>query len=218
VLLVAHRTPASAERCARLAAAGAQVFEVDVQLRSGHIAVSHFLPLGRRGFVQRDNWRLRWHTAATRDPALAEVDAVVPPGCTVMLDIKETAAARRRDLAAAVVETLTDRARYVVCGPDAEDLEHVRAAGFRTWRTAGTGRELAALLADGAAPDEAVSIRHSLLRPESLARLHELTTTVVAWTVNDLGRARQLRDLGVDGVTTDRAAVLHDLAGAPQAE
>jgi glycerophosphoryl diester phosphodiesterase len=36
---------------------------------------------------------------------------------------------------------------------------------------------------------------------------------VVAWTVNDPARARRLRDLGVDGVTTDRIAVLHALNG-----
>jgi glycerophosphoryl diester phosphodiesterase len=36
---------------------------------------------------------------------------------------------------------------------------------------------------------------------------------VVAWTVNDVERARQLRDLGVDAVTTDRIQVMSAVAG-----
>jgi hypothetical protein len=217
VLLVAHRTPASVPRCAQLAAAGARVFEIDVQLHAGRIAVSHFIPfVGSR--VQRDNWRMRWHTAAVRDPALAEVDAVVPAGCTVLLDLKESTAQRRHDLVAAVIEGLPERPRYVVCGPEPEDLEQARTAGFRTWRTVRGRRELEALLADGAGPDEAVSIRHSLLTGASLDRLHAVTECVVAWTVNDPRRAQALRDLGVDGVTTDRMAVLRRLASPARSE
>jgi glycerophosphoryl diester phosphodiesterase len=216
MLLVAHRTPASRVRCARLAAAGARVFEVDVQLGSGGIAVSHYLPFGRGGLVQRDNWRLRWHTSALRDPEVSEVAGVVPPECALLLDIKEKVAARRRELTAAIVETLADRARYIVCGAQPEDLEHVRNVGFATWRTVGGRRELSAVLAEGALADDGISVRHSLLTGVSLDRLHTLTSRVVAWTVNDPARARQLRDLGADGVTTDHSGVLRALAPEPR--
>ncbi len=211
MLLVAHRTPAAADRCARLAAAGARVFEIDVQLVAGRLAVSHYLPLGRAGRVQRDNWRVRWHTASARDPGVLDVAAAVPPDCTVLLDIKEKLPPRRRELLAAVAETLPDRDRYRVCGPWPEDLELARAAGFRTWRTVGRLPDLRRLLAGDELPDEAVSIRHSLITDESLPALHARVPTVVAWTVNDLTRARRLRELGVDGVTTDRHAVLREL-------
>jgi len=213
VLLVAHRTPASAARCAHLAAAGAALFEVDVQLRAGHVAVSHYLPLGPAGRLQRDNWRLRWHTRSRRDPALDQVDAVVPPGCRVLLDVKESTAARRRALVDALAEELPERARYVLCSPQPDDLERARAAGFATWRTVRDRLELAAAL-DGRdrLADGAVTIRHSLLDARTLERLQERAGTVVAWTVNDPERGRELRRLGVDGVTTDRLAVLHELA------
>jgi glycerophosphoryl diester phosphodiesterase len=216
VLLVAHRTPPSSAQCARLAAAGATIFEIDVQLGRGRIAVSHFLPVGRGGYLQRDNWRWRWHTAAARDPAVDDVAAVVPPGCAVLLDLKERTAERRRELISAIVETMPERKRYVVCGPHPEDLQRLRAAGFRTWRTVGGRRSLAALLADGPIPDEAISIRHTLLTEASIDRLQDVTETVVAWTVNDPGRARQLRDLGVSGITTDRPAVMQSVAAGPQ--
>jgi glycerophosphoryl diester phosphodiesterase len=212
VLLVAHRTPASADRCARLAAAGAGVFEIDVQLIGGRLAVSHYLPLGPAGRVQRDNWRVRWHTASARDPGVLDVAAAVPAQCTVLLDIKEKLPHRRRDLLAAMAETLPDRDRYRVCGPWPEDLELARRAGFRTWRTVGRPPDLRRLLSGGELPDEAVSIRHTLLSDEVLKRLRERVPVVVAWTVNELSRARGLRDLGVDGVTTDRVAVLRELA------
>jgi glycerophosphoryl diester phosphodiesterase len=214
VLLVAHRTPAAADRCARLAAAGAQVFEIDVQLVGGRLAVSHYLPLGRAGRVQRDNWRVRWHTASARDPGVLDVAAAVPPECTVLLDIKEKLPHRRRDLLAAMAETLPDRDRFRICGPWPDDLEAAREAGFRTWRTVGRAADLRAVLAGGELPDAAVSIRHSLINGESLEQLHARVPIVVVWTVNELARARRLRELGVDGVTTDRLAVLRELAGS----
>ena len=219
LILVAHRTPASAPRCAHLAAAGATVFEVDVQLRAGGPAVSHYLPLGPAGRLQRDNWRLRWHTRGHGDPGLAEVAALVPDGCRVLLDLKESMPPRRRELVAALVDALgVPGDRYVVCSPFADDLERARAAGFATWRTARNRVELAALRADGPLPDEAVTVRHSLLTPAVVADLAGRAGTVVAWTVNDPRRARHLRGLGVGGVTTDRVEVLRALGGEWVAE
>src|SRR4051812_21871545 len=56
VLLIAHRTPRTAAACDDLAAAGAQLFECDVQLRGDTVVVSHFLPfLGRPGWLEHDN-------------------------------------------------------------------------------------------------------------------------------------------------------------------
>jgi glycerophosphoryl diester phosphodiesterase len=212
VLLVAHRTPGSRAACARLAAAGARLFEVDVQLaQADQIVVSHFLPFGRVGLVQRDNWRLRWHTAARRDPALVDAAAVVPGQCRVLLDLKERTAHRRARLCAALMAALPEPARFVVCGPFPEDLDRLRAAGFGTWRTAGTARELAAVLADGRTGDDAVTVRHTLLTEEVVCGLHRLAPAVVAWTVNSVARAQRLRAMGVDGVTTDRPAVLRAL-------
>jgi glycerophosphoryl diester phosphodiesterase len=214
VLLVAHRTPATRAACEQLASAGARVFEADVQVDDRErIVVSHYLPFG--GVLQRDNWRVRWHTAAARDPRLPDVTALVPEGCLVLLDLKEKAPERRARLVAALIDALPDRTRFRACGGHPDDLETMRSAGFRTWRTARDSRELAGVLADGALPDEAVSVRHSLLTGDVLERLRDCTSTVVAWTVNDLHRARTLRGLGVDGVTTDRVAVLRALSAIP---
>jgi glycerophosphoryl diester phosphodiesterase len=212
MLLVAHRTPRSRAACELLAAAGAQLFEADVQVDDrDRIVVSHYLPWGHWA-VQRDNWRFRWHTFAARDPKLDDVVALVPHGCRISVDMKEKSTERRARLIDALIAGLPDRSRFVVCGGRAPDLERLRDAGFPTWRSAGTPAELRELLDQGRLADDAVSIRHSMLTPDVVARLHEQISTVVAWTVNDLRRARQLREFGVDGVTTDRAAVLRVLA------
>ncbi|HZC69784.1 MAG TPA: glycerophosphodiester phosphodiesterase [Jatrophihabitans sp.] len=212
MLLVAHRTPATREACERVAAAGAQVFEADVQVdEHGQIVVSHYLPIGR--VLHRDNWRFRWHTGAVRDPLLTDVIARVPERCLILLDLKERIPARCARLTSALIESFPDRSRFRVCGHLDDDLDTVRRAGFRTWRTARDPRELAALMADGRLPDDAVSIRHRLLTPGVLDRLHDQVPSVIAWTVNDVPRARQLRAMGVEGVTTDRLAVLGELSG-----
>jgi glycerophosphoryl diester phosphodiesterase len=212
MLLVAHRTPRSRAACDLLAAAGARVFEADVQVDDEvRIVVSHYLPWGRWG-LQRDNWRVRWHASAAQDPTIDDVVALVPPGCRISLDMKERTDERRRRLIDALIAGLPDRSRFVVCGGREADLERLRSAGFGTWRSAGTPAQLRELLAAGPLRDDAVSVRHSLLDPGVVARLHAQVPTVVAWTVNDPRRARAVREFGVDGVTTDRAAVLRTLA------
>jgi glycerophosphoryl diester phosphodiesterase len=214
MILVAHRTPASARRCAGLAAAGVTVFEVDVQLRGGRVAVSHYQALGPARGLQRDNWRLRWHTRSRLDPELAEVDAAVPAGSRVLLDVKEVAPTRRRALVGALADALAERDRYVVCSPFPDDLDQARAAGFTTWRTVRSRAALAPIWAAQALRDEAVTVRHSLLDAAAISALGERVGTVVAWTVNDPQRARDLRRLGVAGVTTDRMEVLRTLSSA----
>lgn len=212
MILVAHRTPASRPACERLAAAGATVFEADVQVESAdRIVISHYHPLRRFARVQRDNWRLRWHTGAARDPRLADVDAAIPAGCRVLLDLKEKLPERRARLVAVVRDALPDRNRFLVCSPREAELAPLRAAGFATWRTVGSRRELADVLATDGLPDAAVTVRHTLLDRDTLDRLRARVPSVVAWTVNDPRRARALRALGVDGITTDRAAVLRTL-------
>jgi hypothetical protein len=214
MLLVAHRTPASRTACERLAGLGAAVFEADVQIDDrDRVVVSHFLDFGRGGLLQRDNWKVRWHTAAARDPRIADVAGVVPDDCLILLDLKEKVPERRARLLDALEESLPDRTRFRACGGRTGDLDRLRGRGFRTWRTLGDQSSLHRVLGGDQLPDDAVSVRHSLLSPDVVGKLHDVVPTIVAWTVNDVSRARELRDIGVDGVTTDRVAVMRALSG-----
>ena len=211
MLLVAHRTPPSRAGCERCAAAGARVFEVDLQLGpDGRIVVSHYLPFGN--VLQRDNLRLRVRRRRSRDPLLAEVIARVPEGCDVLLDLKERGAEASARLIDELSRTLAARSRFIACGGRPGDLDVLRAAGFRTWRTIGDAAALRNVLDAGRLPDEAVSIRQSLVSREVVDALHEQVPSVVAWTVNFRRRARQVRHFGVDGITTNRLAVMQLLS------
>ena len=216
MILVAHRTPATRAGCEQVAAAGATVFEADVQLdEAGAVVVTHYLPFGAGGRFERDNWRVRWHTGRARDPRLVDVTAIVPADRLVLLDLKERRPDRRARLVAALLEALPDRSRFRVCGHPPEDVAALRAGGFRTWRSVGNSRHLAAVLAEDRLPDEAVTIRHSLVSPRVLGQLRERVPQVIVWTVNGAARARQVRELGVDGVTTDRREILRLLSHDP---
>lgn len=213
VFVVAHRTPATRDECERVAAAGASVFELDVQLSGRGVVVSHFLRLPPPvRMVEHDNWRFRRSRGLIADPLLADAVALVPAGCRILLDLKETDPGRRRDLREALVDAFPTPARCVVSTEEVEDLEAMRRAGFATWRTARSRRALARLVAEGY-DGEGVSVRHTLLDRVVVARLRDRDHDVVAWTVNDVARVRQLRDLGVTGITTDSLAVVAE-AGA----
>jgi len=216
VILVAHRTPVSRAACEQLVDAGATMFEADVQVGAdGSVVVTHYLQWLAAGRVERDNWRLRWHTGRAGDPRLADIAEFIPQRCQVLLDLKERAPERRARLVAALLDALPDKARFVVCGHPLTDVDALRAGGFRTWRSIGNARHLAAALAEPRLPDEAITIRHTLIRPALLERLRERVPQIVAWTVNSPGRARKLQARGVDGITTDSVAVMHEFSTFP---
>lgn len=202
VFVVAHRTPTTPEGCSALAASGVGYFELDVQLSTDGLVVSHFLPLlGIRGWIENDNWRFRWRSS--RDPSVADVLAGIPAESGVLLDPKETERTRRAELVRRVRE-LPDPERLVVSTSQLDDLAAFRNAGLRTWRTIKNRAQLAAVLSSGALADKGVSVRHTVLDATTLDRLHSLVPSVVGWTVNDASRARTLYQWGIDGITSDR--------------
>lgn len=190
------------------------MFEVDVQLRGDTIVVSHFLPFLRvRGWLEHDNRRFRWRGGPPRDSALLDVVELIPADCLILLDPKETDPARASRLAQELARVLPDRGRFRVSTHLLDDLDQHRTVGFRTWRTIKDDRDLERVLRVGPLPDDGVSVRHTLLTEASVDGLHRVVDNVVAWTVNDVDRARRLRDLGVDGITTDSTEVIAAVAG-----
>lgn len=214
VLRIAHRMPGSRSLCATLLAAGANMFEVDVQFSRTGIVVSHYLPFAwSRGWLYHDNWRLRRAAVDGRDPALATLLDAVPPETPILLDPKDPVRERRAALIEAIIDTLADRDRFVISTGGTADLARLRAAGFRVWLSIGDTAGLRRASTAAELPVDGVSVRHTLLDQAEVEALHGRVGTVVAWTVNSRARARSLRAAGVDGITTDRAAVLRSLAG-----
>lgn len=208
-IAIAHRAPSSPAACAALVEAGVAVFEIDVQVIDGTLVSSHFLPVHPRlSRLRRDRRSFTWRRRTPGEIALAEAVAAVPAAAEVLLDLKTD----RGEAALALVERLAadalDPARCLVSTKGWHTLDAVRAAGYRTWRTVADATALASVLSGPPLPDDAVTVRHTLLRAEVVDRLRTKVPAVMTWTVNDVGRAGQLLDAGVDGITSDSAEVL----------
>jgi glycerophosphoryl diester phosphodiesterase len=64
----------------------------------------------------------------------------------------------------------------------------------------------------GELPRVGVAVRHRLLGgPAEVAALREHASSVTAWTVDDLDRARELTAWGVDAVVSNHLAILDGL-------
>jgi glycerophosphoryl diester phosphodiesterase len=201
--------PTTASACRWLHDAGADLFEVDLQLADETLVMSHWVAVPRTGGrLQWDNWRLR-RTArsAGRDPTLAVLREVLPSGARLLLDPKERRPEQRDLLVDRVLDAFPDPAGVVVSTGRRRDLDRLRAAGFETWRSVGDRADLDRVLREPL-PDAGVTVRHTLLDAPTVQRLQALAPQVVAWTVNRPSRARELRRFGVHGLTTDRVALL----------
>lgn len=60
-----------------------------------------------------------------------------------------------------------------------------------------------------------VSCKHTLLDTDTVARLHDAGLLVLAWTVDDVDRARELVSMGVDGLTTHRVSAFREAFATP---
>ena len=214
MLAIAHRTPRTAEGCARLAGLGVGVFEVDLQFLAGVPVVSHYLPLLRvLPWLRHDRWRFTLRARAAAEEDLVAVLDRVPAGRAVLLDLKSEDPAS----AAATVDLLRAVGRdCYVSGKGGAALAIVRDAGHRTWLSVSTRPALAAALAgDLPAGLDALTVRHTYLDAAVVRRLREHVPRVMAWTVQDVRRAAELAAAGVAGITSDSPAVHGFTASRP---
>ena len=214
MLAIAHRTPATRERCAVLGAAGATVFEIDIQSIGEELVVSHYLPVHPRlPRLRRDRVRFTVRRRGRLEPALAATVEALPAGAEILLDLKLDTGPAAHALVERVIANGPDPARCYASTKGWATLPALTAAGYRTWRTIGDPAALRAALALPEIPDHAVTVRHTLLTPAVMTALRDRVPRVMTWTVNDPARARRVMALGVDGVTTDSVDVLRLVSG-----
>jgi glycerophosphoryl diester phosphodiesterase len=221
VLVVAHRLPSTPAEAAVLAEAGANVFELDLQLFGDRLIVSHYLPLMRSfDLVRRNGRRFSIATELLGEP-LREALAIVPDGARLALDLKTDhgplAWRMAERLSAGLAAEGVDPASCFVASKNWGTLRYLRDRGFRTWPSVASGKALARFLAGTAGIGHAgVSIRHSFVTPSLIPRLKDLIAEsgdVVAWTVRAPSRAVELVSWGVGGITADSPDVLAAAAG-----
>jgi glycerophosphoryl diester phosphodiesterase len=208
VLLIAHRAPRYAARCGPPDAYGPNVYELDLQVAGDEVVVSHFMPLVPLvPWLRHEGWAFRWGPVGTGAERLAAAVDRLPPGSEVLLDLKD-AGQRGEALVSLILRSGLDPGRCYVSSKQWSVLPPLRAAGYRTWRTVAGAGSLARVLTEPPTDDDGVTVRHTLLRIDTIERLRRRAGRVVAWTVNSTARATWLADAGVDGITSDRDGVL----------
>ena len=173
-----------------------------------------FSPDGGRTFPYRGR--------GTRIPTLAEVYEGFPD-VRVNADIKETRAGTE-EAVLRVIRRAGAEARTLVASNDHAVVRRFRTVSGGRIRTGASRREVAAFYLMSRSRLEAVGrpaydalqvpVEYKgikLVTPRFVGAAHSRGVRVDVWTINDPGEMRQLLDLGVDVVMTDRPGLLAGL-------
>lgn len=198
---IAHRAGNRAETAAD-AVPPADAIEIDVHLFHRRLEVRHARVIWpfRRQF---EPWYLL-PTDAPRPPLREIVDAAAddaplwydlkgftPRLARLILDLDESAADGRRPI------TLSCRSWWVLRpGRRRPDVRTMKSVNNRIARWLVTSTRLGA-------SDTGVVINQRLIDPDTIQLLRLRASTVIAWGVADVARARELIDLGIDGLIID---------------
>ncbi|HEX6943350.1 MAG TPA: glycerophosphodiester phosphodiesterase [Gemmatimonadaceae bacterium] len=180
--------------------AGAQGIELDVHLTSDGHAVVHHDPLLRDGSkVPIASLNLAAVQRRASAPSLDDVLQLVDGRCRVYIEIKASGAV---DAVATLVEKRLDW-----CAVHSFDHRTVLRARTLNARIQ-TGILLVSYLVDVAGAMRAAGATDVWQNAEFVDRdlvehVHTAGGRVVAWTVNDTARVRDLAQLGVDAICTD---------------
>jgi glycerophosphoryl diester phosphodiesterase len=184
---------------------GADVVECDVHLSRRRLEVRHHKSLGRLPWL----WD-KWELVPRSDGGLLlhDVLANVPPGTTLMLDLKGVGRVGAR-----VARVLDERPEVpvIVCSRWWRGTRPFVDLPWVTRVLSGRGRtELALLrrhLARGSKPG-GVCLHLSLLTPALVDELHAWVPLVMTWPVDDAASLERARVVGVDGVISKDLEVL----------
>jgi glycerophosphoryl diester phosphodiesterase len=206
VELIAHRAGNLADLVGP-AAEACSAIEVDVHLFRNRLEVRHakilLWPLGRLW----EKWELM--PADAPRPTLDEIMEHVPDEVHVWFDLKGFTTRLPR----AVHRAVGDRAEVTYSCRSWWVLGWVRRhTTARTMRSVATRWQrwlVVRLRAHG--PGHGVAIHERLLHDDWIARLRDVTPTVIAWGVHDRARAEELRDAGVAGLILDDLELIRTL-------
>jgi glycerophosphoryl diester phosphodiesterase len=213
----------------RAVAAGYRYLECDVHAtRDGVAVVFHDTTLnrilGRPGRIEEFRWRDLVAIRRDGESVLPALEDVLDtwPDCRVNVDMKANLAvdptieaiwkvnARDRVLLASFKDSRIRWARRV-CGPrQATSMGQREVAALRLGSLHGRG--LAGFVPGVAAVQ--VPVRYGGIRVVDgrfVRHVHRLGMQIHVWTIDDPAEMHELLDLGVDGIMTDRIAILRDV-------
>jgi glycerophosphoryl diester phosphodiesterase len=203
--LVAHRAANDLAGLRAAEAAGARVVEADVHLHRNRLEVRHLKTAGPLPLL----WD-RWRVANPFAPRLVLPDlfAALSPATALVLDLKGRDA-RLADAVARMVDESSVR-EVIVCARSWALLERLDDhPSVRPVHSAGHRFQIRALHRRyGCRSLAGVAVHERLLTSRLVAELRSYAALVMTWPVNTFETAGRVLDWGVDGLVTDRLAVV----------
>ncbi len=204
--MIAHRA-GNEHRLIEPALAVADAIELDVHTFRGRLDVRHskaLWPLAR--YWERDAGLL----PREDPPPLVSILAVVPAGAHLWIDLKGFTGRFTRRVLHAVGDhrplTMSTRHWWTL-------RPALERNGVRTFRSVGSRGQLwLALRLDH--PD-GIAMHERFATPEHLDRLRSRCAAIAIWGVHDLGRAIELRDLGVTALILDDLDLIAAIRSTP---
>jgi glycerophosphoryl diester phosphodiesterase len=232
---IAHGFGNNRRRLLRALIGPVDLIETDVRFQDGKMVVRHERKLGplpvlvdeRASLHMKSAHRCRlnlgrWYMALQGNSlALQEVLAKAKDKRGLLLDLKGEYGHREEALARALAEMLERTgmgAQVTICGQNWSLLGHVRAAAphLKVYYSIDRPDQLEAFQAmlqhD---PIRGICLNQSLIEQPLIERLKALGITIYTWTVDDLWRAHELLELGVDGITSNSLETLGLLGASP---
>ena len=225
---IAHGFGNSRPRLSRALSGPVDLIETDVRFQDGRMVVRHERKLGPLPVLidektslhigSEHGWRLplwRWFIALQRNPlALREVLAKAKDRRGLLLDLKGEYGGREKALAQALAEMLERMGmeeQATICGLNWPLLGHLRAAAphlkiHYSIASADQFKAFQAMLERD--PIRRICLNHSLVEEPLIERLKGLGMTIYTWAVDDLPRAHELLELGIDGIISNSLELL----------
>lgn len=195
-------------------ASGVDAIECDLWHAHGRLVLRHERKLPALPVVY-DKWYMRFRFGELK---LREVLERIRFQADVFLDIKsatprsaESLLALYRENRGLMPRTLVSSKRWKVL----DRLARIKSA-HRLYYSVGERHGVGSLLrrAEKEPKPDGTSIRHNLLDRAVVGDLHASGLEVYAWTVNNVNRAEELLEMGVDGLISDDVRMLMTLRGA----
>lgn len=202
----AHRAGNDRADALRAIEAGADLLETDIWLHKGQLELRHKQTLGPIPIL----WE-KWSIAPGWTPryTLRELLHDIPEDILLFLDFKGSEMDLGPEVLKELQRTAPDRV-VAICGRNYPQLQTIATEPnvlcFYSVGDAEEWPEAQKLIAASEYP--ALSINAALATPERMAWINGLGGVVVCWDVQTEQQMRELRELGVDGFTTDNPDLL----------
>ncbi|HET7738004.1 MAG TPA: glycerophosphodiester phosphodiesterase [Tepidiformaceae bacterium] len=207
-VVIAHAAGNSLRLTKQAVVDGADFVEVDLYVHGSRFEARH-----ERAVYPIPLWVEKWYLriAPRRPVGLAELIAEVGSASTLFLDLKN-GSGRVAPLIRAALDAAPPGTRLAASSQYWHILRQVAASAPEVelfYSIDVTAKlDLFTSIAEREPAARGVSCRHTLLTRRHVQRLHDRGLAVIAWTVDDEDRARELLEWGVDGITTHNVATV----------